>query len=369
MTTRRRLAVAAVATAFFTTAANLAGGTAAADTSPGPSVPGLHCLPEQYPHGGAPRNAAPVPYEIPFTASLGQTDPAGLRIGGYLQIANSVVTATLGGPVRVDPTTGQSYGSVYASGCGLLQLPSESGAIPGNPYGYGGDSSANNNFVFANPIPIALGITGLPGLPALSAYGDADGDLTTTIDRAPAPNGGLNVEFYGGAKSTSDFGPALATLLGILGGPQPGLTLPGAISSALGGVANTGGSACTVAIGNLITDGVPAADVQAGKTGLSYAQATAPVHLTTGASGKLTGRPVTGPITAADATLVANDFVVGAIDPNTVPAAGDSGAVCSASNAKLLNSLLGLPSIPDPATGYYPNSFYAPGSFAVYTSS
>ncbi|HLI54192.1 MAG TPA: hypothetical protein VKU88_07700 [Acidimicrobiales bacterium] len=343
--------------------------TAFADTSPGPSVPGLHCPPEQYPHGGAPRSAPPVPYEIPFTATLGQTDPAGLRIGGYLQIANSLVTATLGGPVRTDPTTGQPYGDVFASACGVLQLPSESGAIPGNPYGYGGDAQANNNFVFSNPTTVSLGITGIPGLPLLSAYADDDGSISTAIDKTPAANGGMNVEFYASAKSTSDFGPALSSLLGLLGAPSSGVTLPGPLSSLLKGVTNTAGSACTVAIGNLLADGVPPADVESGKTGLTYAQATAPVDFTSQRSGDLTGRPVTGPITGADATLVANDFPVGAIDPNTVPAAGDSGAVCSPTNASLLNSLLGLPSIPNPATGYYPNSFYAPGSFAVYTSS
>ena len=78
---------------------------------------------------------------------------------------------------------------------------------------------------------------------------------------------------------------------------------------------------------------------------------------------------MTGPVTASNATLVANDFAVGAIDPNTVAAPQDKGAQCGASAASLLDQLLGLPSIPDPATGHYPNSFYAPGTFAVFTSS
>jgi hypothetical protein len=363
---KRRFFICAIAAGSVAVGMTL-GAPALADTSPGPKVPGLNCLPEQFPHAGAPRNAARVMYEMPFTATLGQTDPAGLHIGGYLQIANSVVTATLGGPVRTDPTTGQQYGTVFANACGLVQLPTETGNIAGNPYGFGGDANANNNFVFDNPIAVSLSITGIPGLPVLSAYGAAEGDLAASIDRTPARNGGLNVEFDGGAKSTSDFGPALSSMLGMVG--QPGVTLPGPLTTALGGAANSQGSACTIGIGNLITDGVPASDVKAGVTGLSYAQATAPVHFTTKTSGKLTGRPVTGPVTASDATLVANDFPVGAIDPATRPAAGDSGAVCSAANAKLLNNLLGLPSVPDPAKGYYPNSFYAPGTFAVFTSS
>ncbi len=373
ITRHRRLLAIAAAGCLASTLAAWAGpaGPAAADTSPGPPVPGLNCLPEQFPHAGAPRSAPSVPYEIPFTATLGQTTPAGIHEGGYLQIANSLVTATLGGPLQPDPTTGQMYGTIFAKACGLISLPTQSGAISGNPYGSGGDPNYNNNFVFdPAQIGVSLSVTGVPGLPVLSAFGTADGTMTTQIEPKPAANGGLMIAFNSSAKSTSDFGPALGSLAAALL-PKTGVTLPPSITSLLNGlnvgqiVGNTAGSACTIAIGDLRADGVK--DLAA--TGLSYAQATSPVQFTTGTSGKLTGRPVTGPITATDATLVANDFPVGAIVPTTTPAAGYPNAVCTQSNANLLNTLLGLPSIPDPATGHYPNSFYAPSTFGVYTSS
>ncbi|HET9731795.1 MAG TPA: hypothetical protein VFP54_03885 [Acidimicrobiales bacterium] len=367
--TRRRLAVA-LAGALTVWATGIGG--ASADTSPGPSVPTppgdapIHCPAEQYPHGGAPRSAPFVPYEIPFTATLGQKDPAGTHIGGYLQIANGPVTATLGGPVLTDVLTGQPYGSIFANACGVVQLPNESGAIPGNPYGTGGDSQYNNNFAFFNPIDVTLSITGFPGLPpVLSAYAADDGQLAAQILRTPAANGGLQVTFDANAKSTSDFGPAFSFLrtLGLSAG------LPPTVSSLLGQASNSQGNSCTITIGNEILDGTPAADVRSGVTGLSLADATKPVTFTTQTSGKLSGRPVTGPVTSSNATLVANDFVVGKVDPSTVAAPQDKGAVCTQSSANTLNQLLNLPSVPNPATGHFPNSFYAPGTFAVYTSS
>lgn len=370
MTRRRRALAIGLAGLLSSWAAGL--GSAWADTSPGPTVATpqgdapIHCPPEQYPHGGAPRNAASVPYEIPFTASLGQKDPAGLRIGGYLQIANGPVSVTLGGPIQTDLTTGQTYGSVFAVACGVVQLPSEAGEIPGNPYGSGSDTQYNNNFAFENPTDVSLGITGFPGLPpVLSAYASDEGNVTAQILPKPAANGGLQVLFHANAKSTSDFGPALSFLKS-LGLSVP---LPPAITGLLSQISNSTGNSCTITLGNEIVDGTPAADIQAGATGLTMAQATATATFTTQTSGKLSGRPVTGPVTSSNATLVDNDFAVGAVDANTLPVPQDSGAVCSASSAKLLNQLLGLPSIPDPSAGKYPNSFYAPGQFAVFTSS
>ncbi|HET6875796.1 MAG TPA: hypothetical protein VFH70_13500 [Acidimicrobiales bacterium] len=370
MTGRRRLIAATLGGILAVSAGGI--GSASADTSPGPTIPTpsgdapTHCPSEQYPHAGTARNGPFVPYEIPFTATLGQKDPAGVHMGGYLQIANGILTATLGGPVQFDAATQQPYGSVFAAACGLVQLPSESGAIPGNPYGFGGDSKYNNNFAFFNPIDVSLSFTGFPGLPpVLSAYAANDGQMSAQILKTPAPNGGLQVMFDANAKSTSDFGPAFSFLrtLGLSAG------LPAPIAALLTQVSNSSGNSCTITIGNEILDGTPAADVQAGVTGLSMADATKPVTFTTQTSGKLSGRPVTGPVTASNATLVANDFVVGKVDPSTVAAPQDKGAVCSASSANLLNQLLGLPSVPNPATGHYPNSFYAPGTFSVFTSS
>ncbi len=374
-----RWVAAAVAMAGAFVAAPLP--AASAGTSPGPDVvlpngQKLPCPPEQFPNAGTPRSAAPTPYEIPFAATLGQTTPAGIREGGYLSISNSMVTVTMGGPVQVDPTTGSRYGSIFAYGCGLVQLPSEKGTLGGS-YGSGGDPNFNNDFVFyPDQTAVALNITGVPGAPLVSAYGAVDGQLDARIEKTPAANGGLNVEFLSGAKSTSDYGPALASLLAALT-PTSNLTLPPSLQSLLdklpAGVTTQAGAACTLAIGNLVADGVK--DIPA--TGLTQAEATAPVLLTTQTSGHVSGRPVTGPITHADATLVANDFPVGAIVPDpapgvnsTTPAPGYPGKpYCSAQNASLLNNLLGLPSIPDPATGHYPNVFVSPGTFSVYISS
>lgn len=388
MTARRKILAAAMAATLTTWSAGI--GPASADTSPGPAVPTptgdvpIHCPAEQYPAGGTPRDSASVPYEIPFTATLGQKDPAGRPIGGYLEIANGPVTAVLGGPVLPDPLTGQTYGSIFASACGTVTLPSESGSIPGNPYGYAPDSQYNNNFAFNNPTSVSLSLTGFAGLPpiagGLNAYVTDDGSMSAQILPQPAPNGGLQVQFDASAKSTSDLGPAFANLAQEIGGSSLLQTIPAPLQGALSQVrnllsqaSNSGGNSCTITIGNEVEDGTPPSDVTT-VTKLPAAMASAPVQFTTQSSGKLSGRPVTGPVTASNATLVANDFAVGAVDPLTTPAPQfqamtHTKPVCSSNSASLLDQLLGLPSIPNPAKGFYPNSFYAPGTFAVYTSS
>jgi hypothetical protein len=373
---RRRLISSLLGASVAVGTTVIAAPLALADTSPYPNPPFPSCLPEQFPHAGAARGTTSTPYEIPFSATLGQpsvSNPNGpLQYGGYLQIANSLVTATLGGPV-VPAVAGVSpeHGAIFAHACGLVQLPSQAGGISGNPYGNAGNGNAdqyNNNFVFENPIPISLGITGIP-LPVLHAYGSADGELLAKIDHTPAANGGLNVEFDSSAKATSDLGPILAMLTAPLG---PGVTLPGPVASILNGVtgslSTTTGNECTIPIGNLVKAGIPAGDLTTA-TGLDSQQATAPAVLTTQTSGGRTGQPVTGPITNSFATLVGNDFPVAAIDPNTPPSPDAPGAgttkpsaLCSPTNAQLFNSLLGLPS---PAGK---NTFYAPGTFAIHTS-
>ena len=381
---RRRLLGAARAAAVLTTLAAFVApaGSAGADTSPYPNPPFPSCLPEQYPHAGSQRSDASTPYEIPFSATLGQPpvlDPTGpLVYGGYLEIANGLVTVTLGGPVIPATATTPQHGDMFAHACGLLALPNQTGGISGNPYGNPGNGHAdqyNNNFQFSDPIDVAVGIVGVPGAPLIHAYGSADGELAAAIDPTAAANGGLNTEFYSSAKATSDLGPVLSFLYQIL----PGGTLPSAISNLLGGVtgpiSTTTGNECTLPIGDLRQAGIPPADLQPGPngtskvTGLSLADETAPAHLTTQTSGSYTGQPVTGPITNAFATLVGNEFPVGAIDPNTPPSPDAPGAgttppnqLCSATNAGLLNGLIGLPS---PAGK---NIFYAPGTFAVHTS-
>lgn len=357
---RRRLAARISAAVTLVTGIGLAvtvgGGGANAS---GSGLPFPSCQQEQYPQAGASRSSPFVPYEIPFSATLGPNPAPTAPLvappqGGYLQIANSVLTATLGGPV----VGTNSPGRIYATTCGLFQLPNEVGGISGNPLGAPANPSYNNNFRFDDPIPVSLDLTGVPGLPVLSGYGTADGNFTASIDLQPAANGGLNVEFYASAKATSDFGPALSLLP----------------SSLLGGVTIATGNECTIPIGDLRQAGLPAADLQVDSsgvspvTGLTWAAETAPTHLTSGTSGALTGQPITGPIAAAQATLVSNDFWVGKVDPNTppspdAPSAGSTpSTLCTPSSANLLNGLLGLPSPPGK------NIFYAPSTFAIHTS-
>ncbi len=376
-TALRRRILPGIAAAVVVTAAlaTLAGpvSTAGADTSPGPQVGNLPCQAEQFPHAGAPRAAAPVPYEIPFTATLGpdpappgvttnppvynQANPQGgwLEIRGHSRtIPGGQVVVILGGPVV------GGKGSIYARGCGRVQLPSEIGGLGADQYqptGVGGQ--VNPNFVFYPETPVSIGIT-LPGISLspnaaspIVAYGSADGFLASDIQLKPAANGGLNVDFYSTAKSTTN----LSYLLGLLNQSAPGQD-------------------CTVAIGDLATAGLPVPSGGAG--GLDYRQATTPVHLSTNqsvpdpASGQAdAGQPVTGPIApdsaghAQDsAVLAANNFPVAAIDPRMPPSPGfPDFQGCSQQNADTLNALIGLP---NPAGA---NFFYAPGTFGVYTSS
>jgi hypothetical protein len=297
-----------------------------------------------------------------------------------LEVANSTTTVTLGGPV-VD-----GNGTITASACGVVYLPNESGAITGNPLGApglnSGNSQYNNNFQFHNPINVCISITGVPSLGCLLAgYGAALGSLGAVFQKAPAANGGINVNFIGTAKSTAVVDPlALADLL------LPSLaTLPAAVQSLVTQIVNlnsTSGGECTLALGDLadVDVGASAAILAVGSsgvstaTGLTYAQETTPATLTTGTSKApdgttMTGAPVTGPITAAQAKLVSVNFPVAKVDPSTPPTPDAPGAtttapssLCSATFASLFNDLLGLPS---PAGK---NTFVAPGTFAIHTT-
>lgn len=370
---KRGLALVAAA-GIGLTVATLAGpaAPALADTSPGPTVGNLPCQAEQFPHGGAPRSASAVPYQIPFTATLGPDPaPAGINMttpvyntaapqGGWLEIrgksklipgANVVVI--LGGPVV------GGKGNVYAMGCGRVQLPNEVGGLGANSYiptGTGGQ--INPNFVFYPATPVSIGVS-LPGInlspnvtSPIVAYGSADGFLSSDIQRQPAANGGLNVDFFSTAKSTTNLSYVLSLLHQSVSGQD-----------------------CTVAIGNLADAGTPVP--ASGIGGLTYQQATTPVHLSTTQSvpDPVTGlsdagQPVTGPIAPANghaqdsAVLAANNFPVAAINPNMPPSPGfPDYQGCTQQNADLLNSLIGLP---NPAGA---NFFYAPGTFGVFTSS
>ena len=383
---RHRRPLGAVLAGFLTASMATVVGPASgavADTSPGPPVTGVNCQPEQFPGSGAPRSSAFDPYEIPFTATLGP-DPAPPGVfptatqptpvypptpqGGYLSIfghstliPGATVTVTLGGPVI------NGKGSIYARSCGTLQLPNQVGGIGANQYvpiGQGGKDNPNFQFSPDTPVSIDISPTGisLPQLPGVAspivAFGESDGFLASDIQPVPAHNGGLDLDFYATAKSTTN----LSALLSL---PAVQSLLQGLPSALTGQASNAD---CTVTIGDLATAGVPVPP--GGIGGLSYADATRSVHLTTKTSGTYTGEPVTGPIgpTASGhaqdaATLVSNDFPIAAILPQMPPAQSTPpGASCSASSASLLNSLIGLPTKPGQAV------FVAPSTFGVYTS-
>lgn len=396
---RRRVGGAAGVAALSFAVLTLLGAMpwASADTSPGPTVPdpsnpgkSLPCLPEQFPAAGAPRSAALVPYEIPFTATLGPSTDVPNLGGGYLEIhsPSSPFVVTMGGPVSL--SAGGTYkGSIQASACGRLVLPNENGGIAGNP-GYGSATNGNtdqynNNFVFNNPISVTVGLPGLPGVPLINGFASADGNLAATMELTPAANGGLNVDFESSAKSTAVL---TAGALCALSNLSP-VALPGSLEAILLAACNSApdapisGGECTVALGDLRTIGnTPqyVADIGAGTSGplkISTTDAETPAVLSTTQTAPAplaggppaAGQPVTGPITHAQAVLVGNNFPIAAIDTNTPPSpsAPNAGAppatLCTPSNASLFNQLLGLPS---PAGA---NTFYAPGTFAVYTSS
>jgi hypothetical protein len=299
------------------------------------------------------------------------------------------LTVILGGTTS---TLIDGAGAIKATACGLLALPSEAGGITGNPYGTSAQPSTaqyNNNFTFDPNIPVSLGLKGVPGIDLLSAQATADGQLTSAIDHTPAPNGGLNIDFFASAKATTIITPAALT--GLLGLSLPG-PLTSLINAAFGQISTTAGGVCTVPIGDLRPAGVPATELtpanlgtypagtylEAGKP-FTYSDAITAVHLSTQLSTNpdpilgtvFHGQPVTGPITGASAVLVANDFPVAKVFPDTAPSPSSDGnydatatpsTLCTQTSANLFNALLGLPS---PA--HY-NTFYAPSGFGVHTS-
>ena len=144
---QRRFAARIAASVTLVTGVGLAVTVGGSGAHASGGLPFPSCQAEQYPPAGAARTAPFAPYEIPFSATLGPNPAPTAPLvappqGGYLQIANSVLTATLGGPV----VGTNSPGRIYASTCGLFQLPTETGGIAGNPLGALANPSYNNNF-------------------------------------------------------------------------------------------------------------------------------------------------------------------------------------------------------------------------------
>jgi hypothetical protein len=322
--------------------------------NPPPPAP-THCQNEQFPAAGTPNPPPPGtparPYLLPFTGGV------------------TGATVTLYNP---GATLGLNLYGVDSKLCGLIELPSQHGAIIPNPEGTTGpngrDVYYNNNITF-NAGQLAIEVAGVPSsvLTVEQAYIAGEGTLGAQIDPQPAANGGLEVDFYLNAKFTSVLQPAaLASFL-----PLPLSTLYSKLQ---------GGSECTLVGGNLIEDGVPPADIPSLLPPQYQSYATRPVDLTTRTSppapGQIhppqTGEPVTGPVTAGVAKLVANDFPTAAIDANTTPAPGapaQNGTTVTGcgppapglpSMASTLNNLLKLPAPPGASV------FESPSTFAIH---
>lgn len=325
---RHRLAIGGAAAVI--SALLLAGAPAGASgvTAAGAPIPNTNCGPEQYPTA-----THASQYQIPVTARAeGGEFSVGGTHGGFLQLGT-------GNTLSFDL-------------CGLVALPAQTGSIAASPrYGAPGNNFSdqyNNNVKFHVPIPVAIALPGIP-IPLLQGYGSANGQVSARIRLTPATNGGLDVDLYGSAKSTAAFGGL------------PGLLPPGPAE-------------CTVAIGDVVADGLPPSDLASlgpPPPGTSYTGPASLVHFTTttshfpGALFGLTGQPVTGPITDGRSVVVSDDFPVAPISPfmppvpNALNASSPPSTLCSPAAAAALNTLIGLPS---PAGN---NWFSAPTAFAV----
>ncbi|HEX6392237.1 MAG TPA: hypothetical protein VFZ97_02275 [Acidimicrobiales bacterium] len=217
-----RLARARLGAAALLTTAGIVGVVsdvpAFADATAPPAFP-TNCPAAQYPPPGYPNPPPATPflyqgklysgqvrYEVPFKAIIN---------GGEIDLPPNVKIPHL-----------------YASLCGLIQLPDLSGTIE------------PNNFNIATP---NVYVASLEALPASVAFGQ----LKSTIDLTPAPNGGLNI------------------------------TISGATTESVSTLSNT------------ITCGL-----------------TLTALFTTKHDGILTGAPVTGPTMQGQAEAVSNSFAV-----------------------------------------------------------
>jgi hypothetical protein len=129
-----------------------------ADAESNAEAPAFDCpAPESFPAAGSPRDANPVPYEVPFSGTLD---------GGVLRVGSLGVQAVIG--------------PIDAKFCGHLTLPDESGEV------------ANDEIdITDNPIPVNAGIMGLQ---IFGAYVQVKGHITAMIDPHAAASGGLNID-------------------------------------------------------------------------------------------------------------------------------------------------------------------------------
>lgn len=344
---RRRRRLAAIGVAALLAAAGPVVGSARAAAA---FTQHLNCPPEQFPPAGSPRNSPSVPFEAPFNATLA---------GGSLAI--DAAPGALAGVTFGAPNPSHPDGTLFGEACGVLGLPGLTGGIPPNPPGAFNNPEFNNNFILHGPpvtgnnqaqndlipVPVSLTLQGT-GVPLIDGYGSADGEITAQIEPTPAANGGFNIDLQTTAKATAVINPS--QLVGFLASPAVLSKLPAAVQQLLAPVINTvvpaTGGVCTVAVGNLGATGLPASQVGPFTTPISLTSRSSTNPLT---RQTITGKPVTGPITAGQALTVGNTFPVAPISPDMPPSPNlPTGATapprmdCTPMSAALFNVLLGL---------------------------
>lgn len=373
LSARARRALGAIAAATMAVTAWPTVGTASAATT---FVPRLNCQPETFPAAHAPRSASPVPYRVPFEATL---------TGGQLAVRSPT---GLAGVTFGAPSAGHPTGALFGEACGLVGLPSLAGGSQGNPFGAPGNPGYNNNFILhgppscpprltpgpcandTRPVPVSITLGGT-GVSLIDGYGSADGTIAAQILPTPAANGGLNINLQATAKATAVINPA--QILSLLTGP--GITLPpalqGLIAGLAGGVAPSTGGVCTLAVGDLRTTGLPANQVGANTSSVPMTTMTSTNPPSKGLpSVTVRGRPVTGPPTNGTALTVSDNFPVPAISPQMPPSpnllpptTSAPNTLCTPMVAQLFNVFLGLPAAPGSGV------FTAPFTFAVNVTS
>jgi hypothetical protein len=209
------------------------------------------------------------------------------------------------GTLTVGTGNANVLGPSKANLCGTFSLPSNTGT-----------STVDQLLITNNPVPVSIGQQGILGVQLFGAYIQLTATITSQIAPQAAPNGGLNLQL-----NASFAGTLVPNAAGLMQLPLQGFE-------------------CTTLVG--------------------------PIIFTTQTSGKLTGKPVTGPLDDASTELVANDFAYPAIDPSTPPVnstpAPPAGGYCSEQGASLYNAAVPLPQPPGNAT------FVTDATFAVHAT-
>ncbi len=246
-------------------------GDASAPPKPNTACPPAQAPPPGYPNPPPPASrpyaynghnfSGPIPYEIPFKGTIGSASNAGATL--------SLKSTSPSQPNILVP-------HIYAAVCGVISLPSLVGSLPPGDVNLASNDSASGASL---PNTANVYVGGVEAFPLYITFGN----LTASVVKTPAANGGLDVTVNGSNMASFD-----AT-----GTPN---------------FPNTLGTNCPVAIPN--------------------------VPLTTLTSGALSGQPVTGGFHSGVALAVADNFAIPAVQPSSS---------CPPALAQTVNKFVGLP--------------------------